>query len=118
MTYPGRARAVGCEHGLHVVAGGGAHELAAPLGQNPGDTFGIVAPQRLAGQNHDAGVDVVGVDPRRCIGVVDDCAERPVVDPVLVGIGRELYRRLIERLARDHEVPAGELLAQAAQMDP
>jgi hypothetical protein len=60
------------------VAGSGALELAAPLGQNAGNAFGIVAAQRLAGEDHHAGVDVVGVEARRPVGVVDDLAERAV----------------------------------------
>ena len=56
---PRRARAVGREHRLHVVAGGGADEIAALLGQDAGDRLRVLAPQRLAGQDHDAGVDVV-----------------------------------------------------------
>ena len=82
------------------VAGGGAHELPALLGKDGGDVFGIVAAQRLAGQDHHAGVDVVGMDARGRIRVVDDRAERPVIDPVLARVRREPHRRLMEGLAR------------------
>ena len=58
--HPRGARAVGRQHRLHVVAGGGADEIAALLGQQAGDRLGVVAPQRLAGEDHHAGVDVVG----------------------------------------------------------
>ena len=43
--------------------------------------------------------------------------ETVVVDALLAGIGRQRHRRLIERLARDHVVAAGEVLAVAAQVD-
>ena len=56
------ARAVGRQHRLHVMAGGGADEVAALLGQQAGDRLRVVAPQRLAGQDHHAGVDVLGVE--------------------------------------------------------
>ena len=39
-----------------------------------------------------------------------------IVDALLAEIGRQRDRRLIERLAADHEVAAGEVLRQAAQV--
>ena len=44
----------------------------------PGNAFGIVAAQRLAREDHHAGVDVVGLEARRPVGVVDELAERAV----------------------------------------
>ena len=58
------AGAVGREHRLHVMAGGGGDEVAALLGQQARDRLGVVAAQRLAGEDHHAGVDVLGVDAR------------------------------------------------------
>ena len=55
------ARAVGRQHRLHVMAGGGGDEIAALLGQQARDRLRVVAPQRLAGEDHHAGVDVLGV---------------------------------------------------------
>src|SRR5260221_4898596 len=52
-----RPRAIGGEHRFHVVAGGGADELAADLGQQLADRLRVLAPQRLAGEDHRAGVD-------------------------------------------------------------
>ena len=46
------ARAVGRQHRLHVMAGGGGDEIAALLGQQAGDRLRVVAPQRLAGEDH------------------------------------------------------------------
>ena len=71
------AGAVGRQHRFHVMAGGGADELAALLRQELGDAFGVLAPQRLAGEDHGAGVDLVGVEPGRLVGVVDDAARAP-----------------------------------------
>ncbi len=57
-----RARAVGGEHRLHVMAGGGADEIAARLRKHRRDRLGVLAAQRLAGEDHRAGVDVLGLD--------------------------------------------------------
>ena len=63
LRDPRGARAVGGEHGFHVMAGGGADELAALLRQHLGDALRVLAPQRLAGEDDRAGVDVVGLQP-------------------------------------------------------
>ena len=80
------------------------------------DRLRVVAPQRLAGEDHHAGVDVLGVERGLLVGVVDDGAELDVVDPLLALIGRERDRRAEQRLAPDHVVAAGQLLAQPPQM--
>ena len=64
MRHPRGARAVGGQHGFHVMAGGGADELAAALGEDAGDALRVLAAQRFAGEDDDAGVDVVGVHVR------------------------------------------------------
>ena len=61
------ARAVGRQHRLHVMAGGGGDEIAALLGQQAGDRLRVVAPQRLAGEDHHAGVDVRGRRRAACL---------------------------------------------------
>ena len=94
-----RARAVGGQHRFHVVPGGGGDEIAALLRQQPGDGLGILAPQRLAGEDDHAGVDVPGLYARRRIGLIDDDAERGVVDTLVAGIGRQRHRRLEQGLA-------------------
>ena len=99
------------------MAGGGGDEIAALDRQQPGDGLGILAPQRLAGEDHHAGVDVVGLHRRRCVGRVDDGAERGIVDALVARIGRQRHRRLEQGLARDDVVAAGEVLAVAAQVD-
>src|SRR6266853_116743 len=45
------------------------------------------APERLAGEDDDAGVDVVGLHARRRIGLVDDGRERGIVDALVVVLG-------------------------------
>ncbi len=65
VRHPRGAGAVGGEHRLHVMAGGGGDEIAALLGQQGGDRLGILAPQRLAGEDDHAGVDVLGLRGRR-----------------------------------------------------
>ncbi len=114
---PRGARAVGGEHRLHVMAGGGGDEIAALLGQQPGDRLGVLAPERLAGEDDDAGVDVGGLEAGGRVGLVDDGGERRVVDALVALIGGQRHRRLVERLARDDVVAAGEVLAVAAQVD-
>lgn len=46
---PGGTRPVGGEHGLHVMARSGAHELAGPAGQNAGDALRVAPPRGFAG---------------------------------------------------------------------
>src|SRR6516225_9441075 len=99
------------------MPGGGADELAALLRQQTGDALRGLAPQRLAGEDHGAGIDVVGMQLRARIGLVDDLAERRIVDALLALVGGERHRRLVERLARDHVVAAGQVLAITAQLD-
>ena len=112
-----RARAVGGEHRFHVVPGSGGDEIAALLGQERSDGLRILAPQRLAGEDDHAGVDVPGLQAGRRIGLVDDARQRGVVDALVAGIGRERHRRLEQGLPRHDVIAAGEVLAVAAQVD-
>ena len=113
-----RPRAVGGEHRLHVVPGGGRHELAAPLGEDAGDGLGVAAAQRLAGEDHDAGVDLLRTDPGLAVRAVDDRAERLGVDPLGAGVRREGHGGAVHGVAADDDVAAGQLLADAAQVQP
>ena len=54
------AGTIGGEHRLHVMAGGRGDEFAALLGQYFGNPLRVLAAQRLAGEDDDAGVDLVG----------------------------------------------------------
>ena len=112
-----RPRAVRGEERLHVVARGGADEFPAHLRNHVGDRLGVLAAQRLAGEDHGAGVDLVGMDAGRFVGRVDDVAHGALVDARLALVGREHHRRLVQRLALHHEVAAGELLGEAAHVD-
>ena len=42
-----------------MMAGRGSDEFATLLGQDLGDALRIVAPQRFAGENDDAGIDLI-----------------------------------------------------------
>ncbi len=53
------------------------------FGQKIPDRLRVVAAQRLAGEDDHAGVDILGVDARLLVGVVDDDAKLQVVDPLL-----------------------------------
>ena len=50
------------------------------------------------------------------VGVVDDGAELGVVDALFALVGRQRDRRAEQRLAPDHVIAAGQLLAQPPQM--
>jgi hypothetical protein len=92
VRHPRGAGAVGRQHRLHVMSGGGGDEFAALLGKDLGDALRVLAPQRFTGQNDDAGIDLVGRQGGRGIGIVDDGAELGVIDAFLVLIGRERDR--------------------------
>jgi len=94
-----------------------ALELAALLRDDAGDGLRILAAQRLAGEDHRAGVDIVGVDAGGMIGVVDDGAELRLVDVFFAAIGRERDAGLEQGFPRHHEIAARQVLAEAAQMD-
>ena len=112
-----RSRAVGGQHRFHVVAGGRADELAALLRQHGRDGLRIFAAQRLAGEDHRPGIDIVGLHPGGIIGVLDDFSQRCIVDPRLARIGRERNGRQEEGVARDDVIAARQILGEAAQMD-
>ena len=100
-----------------MVSGGGGDEIAALLRQQGGNRLGILAAQRLAGEDDHAGVDIPRRNARRGIGLLDDGAERDVVDALVARIGRQRHRRLEQGLARHDVVTAGKVLAVAAKID-
>ena len=65
------------------MSGRGGDEIAALLRQQAGNRFGILPAQRLAGQNDDAGVDLLRLDAGGRVGLVDDAAERRIVDALI-----------------------------------
>ena len=112
-----RARAIGRQHRFHVVASGGANEIAPLFRKHFRDALRVLAPQRLARQDHRAGIDVARLDPGAVIGVLHDFLERLVVDAGFAGIGRQRHGRQKERVAGDDVIAAGQILGEAAQMD-
>ncbi len=87
-----RARAVGGEHRFHVVAGGGADEFAADLREQLADRLRVLAAQRLAGEDHRAGIDLIGMDAGAGVGILDDLADGILVDAHIARVGRERDR--------------------------
>ena len=112
-----RARAIRCQHGFHVMACGGADELTALFGQDRRDRLRVLAPQRLTGQDHGTGVNVVGMQAGALVGLIDNGAQRRFINTGLALIRCECNRRLIQRLARDHEIAAGEVFPHAPQFN-
>ncbi len=112
----GGAGAVGGEHRLHVMPGRRADELAAHLREHVGDRLGVLAAQRLAGEDHRAGVDMVGMHAGGLVGRVDDVPDRLIVDALLAEIRRQRDRRLVHGLPAHHEVAAGQLLREPPQV--
>ncbi len=117
VRHFGSARAVGRQHRLHVMAGGGGDEITPLLGHQAGDRLRILPPQRLAGEDDHPGIDVAGLEAGALVGPVDDAGQRAIVDALVAGVGRQRHRRLEHCLARDNVVAAGEVLAVAAQVD-
>jgi len=100
-----------------VVTGSGGDELAAGFGQDPGDRLGIFPAQRLAGENDDAGIDILCPNSSLMIGRIDDRTQSRVVDAMFVVIRRQADRRFVERLPRDDDVAAGEIFPLATKMN-
>ena len=111
-------RPVGGEHRLHVVPGGRRHQFAAALGEHPGDGLGVAPAQGLPGQDHDAGVDLLRAHGGLAVGAVDDRAEFLGVDVLAARVRGQRHRRAVDRVPPDDDVAAGQLLADAAQVQP
>ena len=71
-----------------------------------------LAPQRLAGEDDRAGIDELGRDLGRAIGVVDDRAQRAAVDEPVLRVGRERDRRLVELFPRHRAIAARQMLGE------
>ena len=90
-----RARAVRSEHRLHVVACGCAHQVATLPRDDVGDRGGVLAPQRFAGEDRYAGIDVGRRELGFVVGGIDDRAERAAVDARCAGVRGKRDRRLV-----------------------
>ena len=111
------ARAVGGEHRFHMMPGSGGDEFSTLLGKDRRDALRVLTPQRLAGENDHAGIDVVRMELRSIVGVVDDGAELGIVDALLALVRCQRDRRLEQRFARDDVVAAGQILGETAQVN-
>ena len=70
-------RRKGC---FHVVSGGCTNQVSTLLGQNAGDALCVFPSQCLASQNHDAGINFIGVQLRLIVCFVDNLTKRTSVD--------------------------------------
>ncbi len=111
-----RAGAMGGEQRFEVVARRGADKIAALRGEQVGNRARVVAPDRFAGENDRAGVDVARAQAGFLIGGVDEPAERLLVDAFATcAIGCQMNRRQVERVAFGDDKAAGEFAAEPAQ---
>jgi len=88
------------------MAGGGADELARFFGEQVGDGAGVLPLQRLAGQDHRAGIDVASGEARLRIGLGDELGELGGIDGVVGQVRRQQNRRLPQHAPVDHHEPA------------
>src|SRR5229473_2585690 len=100
------ARAVRRHLAFHVVAGGGADELAGLLGEQIGDGARIAALERLPGQDDGAAIDRLALDAGVGVAAADEPRELVDVDRIVAPVGREQDRRLPENLPLDHHEAA------------
>src|SRR5260370_18731052 len=99
------------------MPGRGGDEVPALLSEQNGNRLGIIAAQRLASEDDHTCVDVLCLYAGRFVSIVDDCTKRGVVDALVARIGCQRHRRLKQGFPRHDIVPAGEILAVAAQVD-
>src|SRR5260370_41966374 len=99
------------------MSGGCADETPAHARDHTRNGLRVFPPQRFTGQDHDTGIDVVGMHTGSIISIIDDGAETGLVDALLALIGRERYRRLKQRLARDDKEAAGKILTETRHIE-
>src|SRR5262245_33554690 len=92
-------------------------EVPALLGEQSGNRFGILPAQRLASEDDHTCVDVLYPYARYFVSIVDDGTERGGVDALVARIRSQRHRRLEQGFPRHDIVPAGEILAVAAQVN-
>ena len=111
------ARAMGGEGAFELVASGGADEFAGLFGEEFVDGAGVLALDRLAGEDHRAAVDVAAPHARLLVGVVDEVIERMGVDGAVGDEGRQHDRRAPDHLAIGHHEAARQALGLALERD-
>ena len=92
MADLGRARSIGRQHGLHMIACRGRNKITALIGNNISDGFCVLAAQGLARQNHNAGINILRSNVRLNVGCIDNFTKRHAIDALLIKIGGEAYR--------------------------
>ncbi len=107
-----------CRHlAFHMVARGGADELAGFFREQVGNGARIAALECLAGEDDGAAVDRLALDPGEGVATADEACELVDVDRVVGPVGREQDRRLPEDAAADDDEAAGQRGRQPLQMD-
>src|SRR3954471_24564350 len=107
---------VGREHGLHVVTCRRTDHVGGAFGGDAADLFGVAAPQRLTGQDHHTGVDVLRFASGVGVGGVEQPAQRDRVDVQIFGIRGQGDVGLEQRVAGHDDVTTGEVLPTPAQV--
>ncbi len=110
-----RTRAERRHHRFKIVAGTDGDELAGLPCEQFADAPRIAAPHRNAREDQRAGVDLVGIDHRVLVLLLEERAERFRVDLILGRIGREQNIGLIKGLAFGHDITAVEPLQHDAR---
>ena len=105
------------QHGLHVVASGGANKLATLFGQHGGNGLAVLAAQGFAGEDDGTGIHFIRVQISAFVSAGDDVGQRACVHLAVAQIGREGNRGLVQRRALHHHVAAGQIFCNAAHVD-
>src|SRR3974377_547199 len=83
------AGTIGSQHRLHVMPGAGTHEFASVTGNYAGNCRCVLSAQRLAGKDHNTGVDILRKETRGVIGFVKDRCWRRLLDTFVASVGSE-----------------------------
>ncbi len=112
-----RAGAMGGEQRFEIVARRGADEIAALGGEKVGNGARIVAPDRFAGEDDRAGVDVARADKPASWYAASTRRPSACSSTLFAtrAIGCQMNRRQVERIAFGDDKAAGEFPAEPAQ---
>ena len=109
-----RARAMRRHGGFQPVAGADRDELAGLGGKKIAYGARVTPPHGHAGEDQCAGIDGAAFDAGADKARLDKPAERLCVDVLAIGIGRELYRRLMQGFALGHDIARADPLHKHA----